>query len=185
MPTTQPQLYLVPCSCGEKLRVRGGQAGEKLTCKCGQSVPVPTIRQLRQLETVADESAPRPSSALSAWQGPLFSIGAILLFVGLILIAYTQLFSVLPPDEMLRRFEADIERQSVPVDQLGMDGLYEEFKMLREQGTTTSLDQPLETARAASAGHKTRQFLGTSLAGVGGLMLVLGLTLSLTSPQRR
>jgi len=185
MPTTQPQLFLVPCSCGEKLRVRGGQAGEKLTCKCGASVAIPTIRHLRQLETVDDETAPKPQTALAAWQGPLFSIGAILLFVGVIIIAYTRLFSVLPPDELLRNFEENMKRSMTPVEQLGADDLYEEFKMLRDQGTSQTLDQHLEHARTASAGHQVRQVIGGSLAGIGGLLLIVGLSLSLTSPQRK
>ncbi|QDU25498.1 hypothetical protein ETAA8_05670 [Anatilimnocola aggregata] len=184
MTTTQPQLFLVPCSCGEKLRVRGGQAGEKLTCKCGASVAVPTVRQLRQLETVEDASAPQPAAAWTAWQGPLFSIGALLLFVGVGVLVYTRLFSVLPSDELKQRFEVDVKRAMIPVEQLGAADLLDEFNALREQGRTTEFDYVFEQAHSASAAHQTRQLVGNSLAGIGGLLVVAGIAMALATPRR-
>jgi hypothetical protein len=60
--------YLVECSCGNKLPVDIGQAGGRITCKCGNLVDVPPLRQLRHLplETAVVE---RPASTWSARKG--------------------------------------------------------------------------------------------------------------------
>jgi len=49
--------YLVPCVCGREHEVDAGQAGDRLTCDCGATVTVPTLRQLRQMPTVREQSA--------------------------------------------------------------------------------------------------------------------------------
>src|SRR5690349_9805056 len=55
--------YLVPCpKCGIKTMVESGQAGQMLHCSCGASLEVPSIRGLRELETVQDDR-----SAVATW----------------------------------------------------------------------------------------------------------------------
>ena len=85
-----PQLYLVPCTCGNKVQVRARQAGDQVTCKCGAVVNVPTIRGLKQLETVIDEDE-RPDAPRSSWQGPIFSLGLVALFIGAMIFFVTWL----------------------------------------------------------------------------------------------
>src|SRR5689334_780477 len=115
-----PQLFVVPCSCGEKFRVRASQAGEQLTCKCGATVSVPTIRGLRQLETVTDEQAV-PATTASRWQGPIFATGLLALFVGSVVLLGTALF----PPEVLKvdanavgMSEDDLRLAAIPVADL-------------------------------------------------------------------
>lgn len=184
MTTARPQLYLVPCTCGEKLRVRGGQAGEKLTCKCGATVAVPTVRNLRQLETVDDEAAPRPPLPWTALQGPLFSLGTVALFIGGALLIYSFVFAIPEPDEVTRDFEAHVERSMAPVSKLGVDDLYEEYKLLRDEGTDSQFDAAFENHRIAAAAQRTRKTIGYSLTGLGGVMLVAGLVMASASGKR-
>jgi hypothetical protein len=53
--------YLLPCSCGQRLRVSTSQAGQTLRCACGAELEVPTLRHLRELERAAAPAAGRPS----------------------------------------------------------------------------------------------------------------------------
>src|SRR5262245_42232670 len=77
--------YLLPCpSCGSKLPVETGQAGQMLRCGCGQSVEVPTVRGLRELEVVADDgSAPR----WTARHGLVF-VGSVIAMAALLFAGY-------------------------------------------------------------------------------------------------
>ena len=75
-------VYLLPCSCGNKVRVDAGQAGAKVPCTCGKQLTVPTFRGLRELEV--DSSAVEASAAAaepqswSAARGALFSAGLLI-----------------------------------------------------------------------------------------------------------
>lgn len=72
----------LPCpKCSTILPVSTMQAGEAIACGCGATVQVPTLRELRQLDTLepaaAKSSAKRP--AWTAAQGYLFVAGCLLL----------------------------------------------------------------------------------------------------------
>jgi hypothetical protein len=58
--------YLLSCSCGGRLVVETGQAGETLRCDCGRQVVVPALRQLRALPP-ADDVAAIDTKAAAAW----------------------------------------------------------------------------------------------------------------------
>jgi hypothetical protein len=83
--------YLLPCpSCGNRFSVSLGQAGQVVHCKCGSTIEVPTIRELRSLEVVDD-----PSSAAPAWsrrQGLIFlgSTITVLALIGIGLLWYLR-----------------------------------------------------------------------------------------------
>lgn len=79
--------YLLPCSCGQKVRVSPSQAGGQVACNCGKSLAIPTLRGIRQLEPAADRAA-KPVAAWSPLQGLLFSGGLFVATVGAILIAW-------------------------------------------------------------------------------------------------
>lgn len=50
--------YRLDCQCGATLPVGGGQAGDQVSCTaCGQTLAVPTLRELSQLPVVADSVA--------------------------------------------------------------------------------------------------------------------------------
>lgn len=81
--------YLLPCSCGQKLAVAPRQAGESVTCPCGNALEVPPLNQLKTLEPVAPEAelsaAGGPAPRGSTWggrQAGLF-LGIVLLCVGI------------------------------------------------------------------------------------------------------
>jgi hypothetical protein len=80
--------YLLPCSCGEKLRIVAAQAGEQVVCTCGKSVPVPTLRELRKLEPAPPEAGSQVATGWNAWNGLIFSGGAFLCLAAIIGMLY-------------------------------------------------------------------------------------------------
>ena len=75
--------YLLACSCGEKLPVAAPQAGQTVTCPCGQVLEVPTIRRLAKLQRVEETT---PAETPSRW-GPregLILLGAVITSAALI-----------------------------------------------------------------------------------------------------
>jgi hypothetical protein len=85
-------VYLLPCTCGNKVLVDAGQAGAKVVCVCGKQLSVPTFRGLRELEVVADGPASAAAAAedrpWSATRGFLFSAGLLVSVIAAILISY-------------------------------------------------------------------------------------------------
>ncbi len=79
-----PQQYLLPCSCGQSVTVETGQAGDAVTCTCGNRLEVPTFRQLTKLPPADGPVAASPTGRTSSgnWgarQGLLLLGGVMLL----------------------------------------------------------------------------------------------------------
>jgi hypothetical protein len=86
--------YLLPCSCGQKVRVEPAQAGGQVACACGANLNVPTLRGLRQLEVAPTDDATIRRSTGRQWgpvRGAMFSIGLLVVVVSLLVLAYTYL----------------------------------------------------------------------------------------------
>lgn len=76
------QRYQLPCpSCSSVLQVATTQAGETLVCSCGEELVVPTLRELRQLDTVEDENGRGKTSGWNPLRGALFVSGVMLLAI--------------------------------------------------------------------------------------------------------
>ncbi len=73
--------YSLPCpACSQTHRVGLIQAGESLTCACGATIVVPTLRELRQLAPIMDSADARAKSGgWSPQRGLLFVSGFLLL----------------------------------------------------------------------------------------------------------
>jgi len=74
--------YLLPCDCGNSIAVDTAQAGTQVTCSCGASLDVPTMRGLRDLDPVREDHAKEEKSrGWGAGHGALL-LGLILFIVG-------------------------------------------------------------------------------------------------------
>jgi hypothetical protein len=82
------QIYLLPCSCGQKVRVANSQAGGQVTCVCGRSLGIPTLRDLKALELAPEERKNKPARAWNRIQGAIFASGLFLAAIGGTLIGY-------------------------------------------------------------------------------------------------
>lgn len=180
-----PQLYLVPCSCGKTVSVRARQAGEEVKCECGAVVHVPTIRGLKQLKTIVDEAEiPVQRSSL---QGPLFSIGLLAIFIGVMIFLVSWLFppAYLNADWQTAVFSADDAARAVKsVDEMGPFELYDEFTMLRDRTRSMPWDDMRKRVEAAGASQRQRYIAGGILLGMGGLLAIVGLALPTVSGKR-
>lgn len=77
--------YLLPCQqCGERLTVDISQAGRQVVCRCGAAQEVPSLRAIRQLETIADSVARPPKQSWDLTRGVLFAAGLLLAVAGLV-----------------------------------------------------------------------------------------------------
>src|SRR4051812_15575201 len=81
------QQFLLPCSCGQKVRVANAQAGGQVGCVCGKSLNVPTLRGIRQLEPAPVEAQGKAAPTWSRVHGALFACGLLLAGVGLFLVS--------------------------------------------------------------------------------------------------
>lgn len=122
--------YLLPCkNCGNPLQVEGRHAGRSLDCsKCGETVDVPTFRELKALQvdgggdskdTSRDETRPSPLKGL------LFSVGlGVAVIFGLGgwgLYAYaSQLIT-----NTIFNADDKVERMNEPVDDASVTELYD------------------------------------------------------------
>ena len=117
------QKYLLSCECGETIPVEVSQSGEIVTCACGRSVTVPSMREVRQLPTAGPE-APDRSVKTRQWhpiQGALFGIGATMLVVAggfaIIIQGYRVQLDREEPPELRQQLEEHVsEIRRAPVD---------------------------------------------------------------------
>jgi len=168
------QHYLLPCSCGQKLRVAAAQAGGQVSCACGQSLTVPTLRGLRALEPAAVEANSKAAPGWSITHGVFFSSGLVLIVVGIALIAfnlnrYRQFagFTVDHTDTVVAAHTAEIDRLSAVQ-------LFDEWSNVLSQGLGEKSTPPWEAAK---------QFVAANLFWMkaGGGAVTLGLLMSLLS----
>ena len=73
--------HLLKCEqCGQQLTVGRSQAGQELTCECGTTLQVPTLRDFASLPAAAREDvAPSRDSQKEVWQswrGPTIAVVA-------------------------------------------------------------------------------------------------------------
>ncbi|HTQ39456.1 MAG TPA: hypothetical protein VMJ32_10530 [Pirellulales bacterium] len=99
--------YLLPCPhCGSKIPVAAGQAGQRLRCTCGHDIEAPSIRGLRELESVTEEEEIR-TPAWSARQGVAF------LGVAITIIAIVAAGAIV----LLRPNTTDRQLLEIPINQ--------------------------------------------------------------------
>ena len=132
------QQYLLPCTaCGEKTQVDARQAGETVTCRCGERLAVPTLRGLRDLERAADQPAAAPVKAKwSPLQGILFSLGLLV--------------AVLAGGMAVRHFVAYASVQQYTVDRTAE--VDDDFEQLIDNMTITESLEAWNDLRAGSLG---------------------------------
>jgi len=79
--------YLLPCACGQKLRVTTAQAGRQIACACGKPLSVPTLRGLAQLQPAPALTSGHTSAGWSPVHGALFASGLVAAGIGVAVIA--------------------------------------------------------------------------------------------------
>jgi hypothetical protein len=120
------QQYLLPCSCGQAVRVVTAQAGGQVTCGCGKSLAVPTLRGLRELQPAPPLAKKNTNPGWTPAHGLIFSSGLVIAAIGVALLAWYGLlysqrvgfgFTRDLTDEVIRDQQAKIDQLS-PLDAL-------------------------------------------------------------------
>lgn len=122
-----PTKYLLPCRCGATLPIELGQAGQSLTCECGEALSAPTMREISRLASVEVAETTRAAARWSGLQGMLFSTGILTVVAALLAAAFfgygwsqipilpqptethtqeweEQVLSKTPPDELIEKW---------------------------------------------------------------------------------
>jgi hypothetical protein len=128
------QHYLLPCSCGQKVRVANSQAGGQVACGCGNRLPVPTLRGLRELEIAPTDVPKRSRAGWSRLHGAFFATGLLAAAVGFVLITlflwrYSQLVGL-----STDRTDDVVQAESTQIDNFTAVQLLTAWSELVEQG---------------------------------------------------
>jgi hypothetical protein len=179
--------YLLSCQCGNQLSVEVGQAGERVTCRCGKALDVPPLRKLRHL--------PPEEAAAVARGGPSWNVRYGIIAAFLILattLAVWALWSrltephVAPFDPRIReqRVEEDLEHMTPGQ---GWQVWIERYRPLAERGFS-ELQHP--HAAAIEQFVAEQRFLQRMLLAAAGVFVVFAAIAALwpraeTSQTRR
>jgi hypothetical protein len=135
--------YYLPCSCGQKVRVEPAQAGGSVTCACGKTLHVPTLRGLKQLELAphAEGGARQPSRRQwSPIRGAMFSSGLLVLVGSLLVLGYTYLQFTEASAYTEDKTSAINEFEGAQIETMNLMDSLEAFNSLRNEG----LGEPVE-----------------------------------------
>jgi len=172
--TPMPQ-YLLPCSCGQQVRVEPAQAGGQIACQCGQSLTVPTLRALRMLDPAGPDAATSrqiPRGQWSRTQGALFSIGLAIAVISLAILAYT-FFMFVQATPLTRDYTPELsELSSQQVDQLTALETYEEFFKMTNEGLG-EMGTPLWIHFQQVVAEQKVVMIGSGVAALLGILAVL------------
>jgi len=165
---------LLPCSCGEKTAIEPRQAGQTVTCRCGASLEVPTLLQMRRLEAVPPEAGVRRAAAPSwglyhslIFLGSVITIAALGVGTWLVVIR-PQPVATPPTPEQIR----------AAIDQASATATWLMWKGIRRKGL--DLEPPAEFPDYPKWLFHYRIWMGvTSVFALGGIALIGYATLSL------
>jgi hypothetical protein len=171
--------YLLPCSCGQKMRITAAQAGAQLACACGKSLAVPTLRGIKQLEIAPVATAAKSPGRWSPIHGALFASGLAIASIGIVFLAYFGLRYVQLGGHPITR---DITQQVVQAEQERIDKLspaeaLDEWSQNVKDGLGEIEEPPWVRANKVLAGYKNavRASLAALIAGT--VLFVVALVL--------
>ena len=168
------QEYLLPCTCGQQLRVAPAQAGGQVSCACGRSVAVPTLRGLRELKPAPEAAPAKTVAGWSPVHGAIFAAGLLLAAAGLAVLVYHLVFYRAVSGFTVDRTEEIVHNAELesPLDKLTPLAALDEWNTQVLPGLTKALDPPWVLARKSAE----RYILWSKIGGgmlAGGLLAAI------------
>lgn len=160
--------FLLPCTCGEKLRVGRAQAGLTVSCTCGRELDVPTQRGLEELEP-AEPVAERTSQ--SSW-GPAQALLALGLLIAVVSGSWATFRYVVPPQE--NPFVINPKANREIIDRLSLTQTFKFWELARDD-INAEFDPFADSAEQMATSYKfsyrdywrwTWFFFGLAAAGL-------------------
>ncbi|MDR0703942.1 MAG: hypothetical protein LBF88_03050 [Planctomycetaceae bacterium] len=103
------QKYLLPCSCGRSCEIETVQAGQMITCTCGQTQQVPSLLKIRNLPVAeekktdhSERSKPKPETGKMR---QVFFLLGVIFFLPAVIFFIWALFSYPLPRDVSRKQE--------------------------------------------------------------------------------
>ena len=179
-------VYLLPCPCGQKVRVDAGQAGAKVTCACGKQLAVPTFRALKELEAEAPAVSAAARGAIEApsWtagRGMLFSFGLLISVIAAVLICYHAYVCWVTRDGGEPMRQSHLEEMRHSVENLTAVDAVLEFQKMAQAGLTVDGVPPWSYI-TEKRDTSFRWLMGALITLAVGLVSMFG---SLLGPVRR
>ena len=165
--------YLLPCACGQKVRVGRAQAGQEVACVCGKPVQVPTLRGLRELEVAPPEANAKTAGAWGPIRGALFS-GGILVAVLALLFAGWQFWTYSIVSTMTTdHTQTVIAMEEEQIDEMSPADMFDVWHQIEEEGIGPKMI-PIWVAAKQQATSLTRQAIFAIVIGVAGAIAAVG-----------
>ncbi len=125
--------YLFPCEkCGETHPIDTSQAGQQISCQCGQLLEAPSLRGIRELEPAVEAAATGPRRDWSLGRG-LASVGGFLLAGGgLAVVIFAGMYRT--QLGMFERPVYDAEMAQAEIDALSPGQAFDTWAQIRENG---------------------------------------------------
>jgi len=171
--------YLLPCSCGQKTRITAAQAGAQVACVCGQSLSVPTLRGIRQLEVAPPEAAARHSASWSPIHGVLFASGLAIASIGLVFLAFYGLRYIQLGGHPITRDITDVvvKAEQQRIDKLTPTEALAEWSENLKEGLGEPEEPPWVKANKVMAGYKAYIRASVIALAVGAVLAITALIL--------
>ena len=142
-----------------------------MSCACGRSMSVPTLRGLRELKLAPQAKAAKAAAGWSPVHGTIFAAGMLLAAAGLAVAAYNFVFYRAYRPLTVDQTEAVVRHAELqrPIDKLTPLAALEEWKTEVLPGLSKSLDPDWILARKAAARHLLWSKVGGGMLA-GGLL---------------
>jgi hypothetical protein len=167
--------HLFPCEkCGETHEIDTSQAGQHISCRCGQVLEVPSLRGIRELEPVVEMATAAPRQAWNLGRGCAFAAGILLALGGAAVVIFACMFRAqirIPerPVYKAEQVEADIDAWSPRQ-------AWDAWGEIREQGLGRYRPPAHHLARQALERTELLIIVG-SIAGLFGVVAAAGAVL--------
>lgn len=165
-------MYLLPCQCGQNVRVGRAQAGQQVTCVCGKSLTVPTLRGIQELQPAPPESAPAKGRAWTPIHGALFAAGLLAAVIGAAVAIYSVRQYAIFMNYTEDRSDVFIEYEAAHIDHATPEELLTLWNLEREHGLGRKQTMPWVAAQQSATIYRQR-------ATIAGIVAVLGLAIAI------
>lgn len=164
--------YLLPCQkCGEKTPIDVHQAGQQIACDCGQMLGVPSLRGIRELETLGEVDTAVPQSAWSVGRRVAFVVGLVVCVIGLAIFGLATLNRSYMGNPERPVF--DVARSDADIDALTPTQAWDAWGQLRAEGLGHYREPGYLVARGVVRTLQIVMAVAASVAAVG-LLMALG-----------